>query len=686
MKLHRQLVLLVLAALLPLVVLSALLGSVALRQGQKEMARDAAGRTDIIAAAVDRELRAETESLQTLSQSPMLDGRIDPAAFKSYAQRLLELHPLWMDVSLTTTEGERMLDTPDLPPRIARRVIDGASHALAVQTMQPVIGRVLRSPRGAVAFAIFVPVVRDGRVISVVNAVVRPTTVRQLLIADRLPAGWRAGVLDRTAHVVTRSLPPDTPTQPASAQAVAAMSRSSGGTYGAVSTDGTPIVVAYRVLPGSNWSVHVGMPQRLYEAPARRAFWLVGGGAAVSLVLIGVFLGLLTREMRIRQREASALEESRRLEALGRITGGVAHDFNNILMIVQGSAELLKRRIAGQAKAESLADAILSGAQRGQALTRQLLAVGRRSSHEPVSFSLQDLAPDLLALLQRTAPVDIVARLDVGPEVWPVLADPRALEVALINLAVNARDAMPTGGRLTVTANNIVLNKSRDEGTGLAGEFVALSVADTGVGIAEAHLAHIFEPFYTTKPTGKGTGLGLSQVYGFAKQSQGAVTVKSRLGEGATVTLYLPKAATAPIRLSADAPVAPSQQDGRVFLVEDNADVAEAVEAMLISLGFSVVARASDAASALSRLEHGEAADVVLSDIVMDGMSGLDLARRLRTARPELPIVLMTGYSEALVGRPTEDFPILAKPFGAPDLTAAISRARSRAAAPATTS
>jgi two-component system NtrC family sensor kinase len=342
----------------------------------------------------------------------------------------------------------------------------------------------------------------------------------------------------------------------------------------------------------------------------------------------------------------------------------------------------LKRRVAGQLKAEGLAEAILAGAQRGQALTRQLLAVGRRSSHEPVSFCLQDLAPDLMAMLQRTLTAEIATRLELDGEIWPVHADPRALEVALINLAVNARDAMPSGGRLTVSARNVELHKGRDEGAGLVGEFVALQVSDTGVGIAEAHLAHVFEPFFTTKAVGKGTGLGLSQVYGFARQSQGAVTARSKLGEGTAITLYLPRASTPPIRSASQDASTPMPQDGRVFLVEDNAAVGEAIEAMLMSLGFSV-ARAADADSALARLERGEAADVVLSDIVMDGPSGIDLARRLRELRPELPVVLMTGYAEALAGRSSEEFPILPKPFGPQELSAIIARARGRIAAAA---
>ena len=677
MKLHRQLILLVLAALMPLVVLSAVLGAAALRQSQSQMQQEAASRVQMLAGLVTRELHAEIESLQTFAQSPIFDDKLDAQRFRAYSERLLQLHPLWMDVSLTDISGDRLFDTPQLPPKIARRVIDLESHAQAVRTGKPVVGRVLRSPRGIFAFAIFVPVVRDGKVISVVVAVVRPTAVRDLLLATSLPAGWRLGVLDRADHVIARTLAPDAATQLAAKEARDAVARSPAGVYRALGADGLPLVVAYRVAPESGWSVHMAMPLNLYEAPARRALWLVGGGGAVSLALMVLFLGLLTREMRIRQREAAALEEGHRLEALGRITGGVAHDFNNILMIVQGSAELLKRRILGNPKAEALTEAILAGAQRGQTLTRQLLAVGRRSSHQPISFHLQDMAADLTALLQRTVPADVVTSMDLDHDVWPIHADPRALEVALINLAVNARDAMPSGGKLTISASNVALQKGRDEGTGLIGEFVALSVADTGVGIAEAHLAHVFEPFYTTKPTGKGTGLGLSQVYGFARQSQGAVTVRSKLGEGATVTLYLPRSSAPPVKLAASSAGELFDNDGHVLLVEDNHEVAQAVEAMLTALGYSVV-RVADAAAALARLEGGETFDAVLSDIVMDGMSGLDFGRRVLVAWPLLPLVLMTGYSEALVGPSNEDFPILAKPFGPSDLTTAINRARAR--------
>ncbi len=248
--------------------------------------------------------------------------------------------------------------------------------------------------------------------------------------------------------------------------------------------------------------------------------------------------------------------------------------------------------------------------------------------------------------------------------------------MALLNLAVNARDAMPEGGRLTIAAANAVLVRGRDDGTGLRGDFVALSVADTGVGIPQDQLVQVFEPFYTTKAPGKGTGLGLSQVYGFAKQSNGAVTIRSRSGEGTTVTLYLPRGAApcvpSPRTQSADM----QRERGRVLLVEDNPDVADVTQSMLTGLGYNV-SWFSDAPSALEALEAGEAVDVLLSDIALGAaMSGLDLARRVQERRFDLSIVLMTGYSEALASGVSHGFPVLAKPFGQVQVAEAIRRAR----------
>jgi signal transduction histidine kinase/ActR/RegA family two-component response regulator len=674
----------VLAALLPLVVLSAALAIVSLRDQQKAIEREALEHVERISILLERELATHVEILRTLAHSPLFDRPVDEAAFAELARRVRRDQPLWAAVVLSDPDGNRLVDVPEPVTGVARgRIVDEASHARAVETRQLVIGRILRGPRNRPAFAVRVPAVRGDKVSYVVSAVIEPTAIRDLLFSGPVPAAWMGAVIDGEGHLVARRTgASSTIGERAAASAQAARARAPGGIYEGDNIEGDQIVIAYRVLPASNWSVHVAIPRDLYFAPLRRSLWLMAGGAAASLALVAAFLWLLAREMRQVRRRQAALSEAQRLEALGRITGGVAHDFNNLLMIMQGSAEALKRRRADPDKATKLTDAILSAAERGQAITRQLLAFARRSAHEPVSFDLGARAADLLLLLRGSTRDDIQTSFSVPEGVWPVHADPNALEVALINLAVNARDAMPAGGRLSVSARNASLQKGRDENTGLAGDFVAIEVQDTGIGVPAEHFAKIFEPFFTTKPTGKGTGLGLSQVYGFARQSGGAVTVASQLGQGSTFTLYLPRAAEAPAAAPAPAEAREESDEGRILLVEDNRDVAQVTETMLASAGYTVK-WAHGPQAALDLIEKDEPFDAVLSDIVMEGgLSGLDLAERLREGRPDLPVVLMTGYSEALATGASSGWRVLSKPFREAEMVAALREARRAAHAP----
>ncbi len=673
MKLHRQLLILALAAVLPLAVLSAFLGAGELRQGQDAVRRQAQASVDALATDLERELNGQAETVSTLALSPQFDASPDPAWFADYGQRLLQAHPLWMAMSLTDPDGRRLMDAPALPPGIPGQVIDAESHAQAVETRRTVVGRILMSPRGNVAYAVFAPVIRDGAVRYVIGVVIRPTETLSLLRASKLPEHWRAGVLDQTQHVVTRTLEPDVPTLEASPEARQALDQAPAGAYRSHGLDGLPLVVAYRVLPDSGWSVHVAMPRSAYEAPLVRAVGLLAVSGLASLFLAGLFLWLLSRELGLRQSEAAAAEESRRLEALGRMTGGVAHDFNNLLMVVQGSAELLRRRVTGNEGATALIDAILAAASRSHLLTRQLLAFGRRSAHKPVSFRLQDRGPAMLEMVRRSVTDRIETRLELAPDAWAVHADPEALEIALLNLAVNARDAMPSGGVLTIAARNIALQPGRDEGTGLEGEFVALGVADTGAGIAAEHLRHVFEPFYTTKAPGRGTGLGLSQVYGFARQSGGAAKIKSAPGEGTTVTLYLPRGEAPPKAAGADAQEA--RGDGRVLMVEQDPDVAALTLSMLAAAGFEA-SRQADGAAALAALDRGEPADAMLIGGDAGGRPASKLAKAARARRPGLAVVVMTGSSGMAGVDGKTGVVVLPKPFGHAELVEAIGRAR----------
>jgi PAS domain S-box-containing protein len=358
------------------------------------------------------------------------------------------------------------------------------------------------------------------------------------------------------------------------------------------------------------------------------------------------------------------LAESQKLDALGQLTGGVAHDFNNLLMIITGNIHTLKRLAGDDARSLRAVEAIEKASQRGASLTRQLLTFARRQSVNPVPIDLSERLHSVREVLDTGLGGLVELYVDVDADVWPVTVDPAEFDTALVNLLINARDAMPGGGVVTVRAGNTTI----DDGV-RKGDFVAIQVEDAGVGIPPDVVAKVFDPFFTTKPVGKGTGLGLSQVHGFAHQAGGTVTLASELGKGTTLTIYLPrgKPETAP-----EAGELSSVGNGTVLLVEDNPDVATASAILLEQLGYSV-RWAPDAESALRELEC-DGIDLVFSDIVMSGkMDGLGLARTIKQKHPALPVLLATGYSEA-VQSARGDFPILRKPYQLHELSRALAR------------
>jgi len=681
LTLKRPLLLLVLAAFLPLFVFSAALGVYTLRQEQVAIERDALERVRSLSAAIAQDLTAQIDVLRVVAQSRDFDHAITEQEFVEIANRLRLEMPHWRAIRLTGPDAEVAADAPIAPNALGSsqgRILDLASHQKAVETREPVIGKVLRGPRGRYAFALRAPVIRDGVVKYIFSAVIEPDSIRDLFLAPGLPPEWVATAIDGEGNVAARtSGPANLIGQPASAAAREARDRGGEGLYDGFTLDGIPTLSAYRMLPVGNWSVHIGVPRSIFMAPLWRSLWLLGAGLAATAILVGIFLWLLAREIHLRRQEEMSLEGMRRLEALGRMTGGVAHDFNNLLMIVQGSAEAIKRRRSDPEKQQSFADAILTAVQRGQGLTRQLLAFARRGANEAVNFQMQQRAPELSGLLGRAVRENVKVHLSIPEGTWPVRADPNALEVALINLAVNASDAMPDGGEIVITATNVSLQKGRHNNAGLTGDFVAVAVKDHGTGIAQEHVDRIFEPFYTTKAIGKGTGLGLSQVYGFAQQSGGAVTVRTEVGEGATFTLFLPRSETEPTASLNEKITSAGGDKEHVLLAEDNIDVADAVTAMLTDAGYQVT-RATSASAALDILNRVDNVDIILSDIVMEsGISGLNLAQRVLKERPRLLIVLMTGYSEAL-NRVHLDVPVLFKPFSQQELLAALAAVKSR--------
>ena len=375
----------------------------------------------------------------------------------------------------------------------------------------------------------------------------------------------------------------------------------------------------------------------------------------------------------ILEKTRTRLAQAQKMEVLGQLTIGVAHDFNNLLMVVSGFVPTIKNLLADNPRGLKAAEAIEMAAKRGATLTRQLLSLSRRQSLDPTIVKLGEIVdatrPILGGLLGGA--VNYVAT--ISPEVWPVRVDASELEIALVNLTVNARDAMSRGGTVSITAENTNVAPGGPDGDDLRGEFVALTVADTGDGIPPDVLTQVFDPFFTTKPEGKGTGLGLSQVHGFMHQSGGTMAIASEMGQGTRVTMYFPRATEgAPAQARTDAGGA--QVTGRrVLVVEDNPDVAAVTREMLMQAECAVVT-VSSVSVALEMIETAEF-DLVLSDIVMAGpMNGLDFAHAIRDRHPTLPVILATGYAEA-AAKAAKMFTVLRKPFGIEDLNRALAEA-----------
>ena len=379
----------------------------------------------------------------------------------------------------------------------------------------------------------------------------------------------------------------------------------------------------------------------------------------------------ITRDMTEKREAQLRLEESReqlfrsqKMEALGQLTGGLAHDFNNLLTAILGACELAIRNIDNPDKVRRMLDGVRNSAQRGAGLTKQLLAFARAQQLEIRQIDLKTFFADVTTLLRPSLRSNVEVVTEFSNQLWPIDADAGALELAILNLAFNARDAMKDGGTLKISAHNAVLKGSPE---GLTGDHVALQISDTGEGMSREVMDRVFEPFFTTKSFGEGTGLGLSQVFGFSKQIGGAITVESRPGKGATFTLYLPASRIA----AGDSPkLNGSRSLGRVLVVEDDMLVAELTAGMLGEMGFDSVI-AHSAKEALERLAGGDRPKLVLSDVIMPGgISGVELARKVRERYPELPILLITGYSEqASAGH---GFPVLQKPYEMSALAGAI--------------
>jgi PAS domain S-box-containing protein len=383
----------------------------------------------------------------------------------------------------------------------------------------------------------------------------------------------------------------------------------------------------------------------------------------------------VTADITQRREVDEQLRQAQKMEAVGQLTGGIAHDFNNLLMIIGGSLDMLDRRMADEPRIRRLFDAARQAVGRGARLNQQLLAFSRRQDLHMEVVQINDLVPAFEHLLDRAVDETVKVEFIRDQHLWMCRTDPHQLETAILNLAINARDAMPQGGRLVIrTSNRRVDDAFASQWGASAGEYATISVEDDGAGMSPEVLAHIFEPFFTTKDVGKGTGLGLSQVYGFVKQSGGFVAVKSAPGRGTLIEMFLKRSMESRATARQMAQAGLETGTGVVLVVEDDAAVRATTSGMLEDLGYSVLS-ADTGNAALRIIQADTALDLVFSDVVMpDGMSGVELARQIGNLRPELPILLTSGHTahRVLPEISTGELVLLKKPFSQADLSIAI--------------
>jgi signal transduction histidine kinase/CheY-like chemotaxis protein len=402
----------------------------------------------------------------------------------------------------------------------------------------------------------------------------------------------------------------------------------------------------------------------------RLRFELADSAAALSKVN-----ARLQTEMAEHRATEERLRQAQKMEAIGQLTGGIAHDFNNLLTAVIGHLDLAQRHVGKNAALTKALQGALAAADRGATLTQRLLAFARRQHLNPKTLDVAALMHDVETLLKQTLGPSIRLAIDATPELWPARVDRHQLELAILNLAINARDAMPAGGTLRIGMRNGQADVERGAEL-VAGDYVVVSVSDTGTGMDKATLARVFEPFFTTKGVGRGSGLGLPMVQGFAAQSGGAVFITSAPAQGTTVELWLPRADTT--ALKSQAPLEPMAMPGtasaRILVCDDDDDVRGFVATFLREAGHAVW-EASSAVAALHILDHERTIDLLVADYAMPEMNGTALAASALQRQPGLKILLMTGHAEALSGGGVLGVPVLAKPFKPGELARRIAEA-----------
>ncbi|MDB5758361.1 MAG: hypothetical protein JWM30_1650 [Burkholderia sp.] len=687
---------------------------------QQAQERGVSEATRAFALMVGKELQVKESMLLTLSHSPLLVAE-DFQGFYTFAKSIANGPET--TVILSDLNGKQLLNTrlpygAGLPVRRSSNLAALMAQYGADKTL---VSDVFMAPIGKRHdYTIQVPVKYGNEIRYYLIMGINAASLQALFAQQHFPEAWIGTIVDRKGAVVARSRDADQFTGKVVREYTRqVLANADEGIYQSVTLDDIPVKAFFSEVPGAEWKALVSIPNaEIRRLPMRAALFLaammlaplalalviarrIGNQAVYPIQYLGRTADQLGRgevvsytrqglveidavgeriveasrkishakyelEERIAQavaateRAQTALLRSQKLEALGRLTGGIAHEFNNLLQTLTTALQL-GALTSNQPRVQSLIATCQKTVARATVLSGQLGSFGRIQDAKLVTLQLDQQVDSVMALIRGALKGSIVLSTRFGAALWPVTIDPLQFELALLNLAMNARDAMPDGGSLTLEANNVALAEPLEDMP--AGDYVLLTVTDTGTGMTPEVLSRALDPFFTTKGVGQGTGLGLPQAYGFATQSHGMLMLKSVVGQGTTVEIYLPRASLPVSAGPVQEPVAGevAQGVGTVLFVEDDSLVREAVVPALKNAGFDVVV-AVDGEEALAIIDSGKSIDIVFSDIVMPGeVSGVDLARIVQTRFPSLRVVLATGYSDQRVTIPGVQ--VLAKPY-----------------------
>ncbi len=664
---QRSLVALGVAAMLPTVVFAAVTVYYLLRLEGERVANATVEQSRVVMALVDTELQHHLASLAVLSSSIYFETQ-DWAEFYRRVQRLLAANPRWESIVLIDVQRHEEIFDLSRPFGERRRV--AAVHERDLQRVisggKQLVGD-MESHEHPVVW-LYVPVRVDSEVTHIIAASLKVRVFQDLLMAY---AGSTTGaIVDAEGDFVARTINYlDRVGTPATQYVRDAIANGRGGLYTGTTYEGLKNYTAYDVSLFSRWSAHLAVATASIDTPTRWSFVAAGIAALGALVLGGFLVVLVVRDMAERRRAEEMLRQSQKMEAIGQLTGGIAHDFNNLLTAVIGNLDMIRTR-AGNERLQRMADNALEAARKGAKLASQLLAFSRSQRMDVGPVDLAQLLNGMSGLLAQSVGPAVRVDVHIDEDARFVISDANQLELALLNLAVNARDAMPEGGTLTIKARQV-----DDPQRKLPS--VELAIADTGQGMTEDVRSRAIEPFYTTKPIGQGTGLGLSQVYAVVRESGGALVIDSEPGRGTTVRIILSAGAPPAVRpqTNAQPTTTPSgtrsREQTRVLVVDDDKLVRRFISESLRSLQYHVT-EAENGAQGLATLER-ERFDLLVVDFAMPGMNGAEVARAAQQQQPGLKVLMVSGYADsAAVESALGAARLLRKPFDLTELGAAV--------------